>query len=51
MKGTLHIGTSKDDNPSATAHGEAVGAVHTYALKEKERDKTEQTRAVTVGKH
>lgn len=32
MKGTFNIGMSKDDNPSATAHGEAVGAVHTYAL-------------------
>lgn len=30
MKGSLDIGMSKDDNPSATADGEAVGAVHTY---------------------
>lgn len=34
MKGSFDIGTSKDDNPSATAHGKAIGAVHTYALKE-----------------
>ncbi len=42
MKGTFDIGTSKDDNPSATAHGQAVGAVHTYALG---RDKYKRNRA------
>ena len=29
-KGSLDIGMSEDDNPSTTADGEAVGAVHTY---------------------
>lgn len=40
MKGSFDIGMSKNDNPSATAHGEAVGAVHTNALEEKERNVT-----------
>lgn len=42
MRGSLDIGTSKDDNPSATAHGVAVGAVHTYALEKTKQDRTEQ---------
>lgn len=40
---SFDIGTSKDDNPSATAHGEAVGAVHTYALAENKQDRAEQS--------
>lgn len=40
MKGIFDIGMSKDDNPSATAHGEAVGAVHTYALEENRQNVT-----------
>ena len=43
MKGRFDIGMSKDDYPSATAHREAVGAVHTYALQgEQKEDRTEQ---------
>lgn len=30
----FNIGMIKDDNPSATAHRKAVGAVHTYAVEE-----------------
>ena len=36
MKGNLDIGTSNRIDPSATAHGKAVGAVHTYAIEELE---------------
>ena len=46
MKGDFDIGTSKDDDPSATAHKKAVGAVHTYAVRgeETEQNRTEQDR-------
>ena len=37
MKWSLDIGTLKNDNPSATVHGEAFGAVHTYAMTKKWR--------------
>ena len=51
MKGRFDIGMSKDDHPSATAHREAVGAVHTYALQgEQKEDRTEQSRSVEVEK-
>lgn len=44
MKGNFDIGTLKDDNPSATAHGEAVGAVHTCALEENGQNRTIEER-------
>lgn len=52
MKGSFNLGTSKDDNPSATAHGKAIGAVHTYALKEKRtgQNRAEQSGAAIVDK-
>ena len=49
MKWNFDIGTSKDDNPSATAHGKAVGAVHTYALA-REKSRTEESRFVELDK-
>ena len=53
MKGDFDIGTSKDDDPSATAHKKAVGAVHTYAVgrEEREQNRTGQRRTVNLDEH